>query len=235
MLNRGRLARATRQTSAYVRHVLAQRSASANSPEALFEFAKQNIGIVQLPEEVLKFHAFVRDKSPRVICEIGTAAGGHFYMLSRSFPTVSTLIGVDLQVGNRRLLQRLAPAGVDVHLISGDSTSAPVINAVRRAVGDRGIDVLFIDGDHRYSGVRSDYLNYQGLVRDGGIVAFHDIVPDQMSRNGRKTDVWSGDVPQFWSRLKPSAKTIEFVANPDQDGYGIGVVIRSAAATPPDL
>ena len=37
-----------------------------------------------------------------------------------------------------------------------------------------GIDILFIDGDHKYGSVLSDYLLYSPLVRKGGIVAFHD-------------------------------------------------------------
>jgi cephalosporin hydroxylase len=206
----------------------------AGSPSPLFITAKL-VGMIQLPKEVLPFHAFLRDRSPRVICEIGTASGGHLYMLSRSLPSVSTLIGVDLQVKHRSLLRLLIPSRVDLHLIDGNSASAAVSDAVRQAVSDRGIDVLFIDGDHSYSGVRSDYLNYRQLVRDGGIIAFHDIVPDHRTRLGCQTGAWTGDVPLFWSRLKPHARTVEFVANPTQDGYGIGVLIHSAEAAPTDL
>lgn len=194
----------------------------------MFVFAKFYLGIIQMPKEVQAFHAFLRDRSPRVVCEIGTAAGGHFYMLSRSLPTVTTLIGVDLHVRNRAFLRRLAPHNLDIQLIDGDSRSIPVRNAVERAVGGQGVDVLFIDGDHTYEGVRSDYLNYRDLVREGGIIAFHDIVGDYGTRFGRKTVNCTGDVPVFWSRLKPHARTIEFVADPEQDGYGIGVLIHSA-------
>lgn len=37
-------------------------------------------------------------------------------------------------------------------------------------------DLLFIDGDHSYSSVLADWLLYQGTVRTGGIIAFHDSV-----------------------------------------------------------
>jgi len=36
------------------------------------------------------------------------------------------------------------------------------------------IDVLMIDGDHRYQAVISDYKLYRPLVKDGGVIAFHD-------------------------------------------------------------
>jgi len=156
-------------------------------------------------------------------------------MLGRSLPTVSTLIGVDLRIRHRALLRLLAPPRIDTHLIDGDSSSAPVVQAVRRAAGDKQIDVLFIDGDHSYSGVRSDYLNYRGLVRDDGIIAFHDIVPDHTSRFGRQTLGSTGGVPLFWSQLKSTGQAVEFVANPEQDGCGIGALVHSAGTAPQDL
>jgi len=36
------------------------------------------------------------------------------------------------------------------------------------------VDLLFIDGDHSYSGVKSDWDNYKFLLRSGSVVAFHD-------------------------------------------------------------
>ena len=39
----------------------------------------------------------------------------------------------------------------------------------------QSLDVLFIDGDHTYEGVKDDFLSYSPLIRRGGIVAFHDI------------------------------------------------------------
>jgi hypothetical protein len=148
-------------------------------------------------------------------------------MLARSLRSLRTLIGVDLQVRHGAFLRRLAPHSVDVRLISGDSHTAGVRMAVERATGEQGLDVLFIDGDHSYEGVRSDYLSYRDLVRDGGVVAFHDIVEDYCARFGQKTTSATGDVPLLWKHLKAHAQTVEFVADPEQDGYGIGVLIHS--------
>jgi predicted O-methyltransferase YrrM len=36
------------------------------------------------------------------------------------------------------------------------------------------IDLLFIDGDHRYKGVRQDYLLWNPFIPKGGRIAFHD-------------------------------------------------------------
>src|SRR5487761_930088 len=205
-----RIRRIVLHRSAGVRYLLrGQAPADPQTPEALFTFADSNLGIAQVPEEVQRFHAFLRERSPRVVGEIGTYSGGHFYMLSRALPTLKTLIGIDLHVRNKSFIRRLAPPGLDICLI---------------------------DGDQGYDGVRRDFLTYRDLVRDGGVIAFHDIVDDHEARFGRQTVAWTGDVPEVWRRLKPHAQTFEFVADPEQDGYGIGAMIHSAGtAIPPEL
>ena len=56
-------------------------------------------------------------------------------------------------------------------------TNSETLEAARGALEGRQVDVLFIDGDHAYDGVKRDYEMYGSLVRDGGVIAFHDIVP----------------------------------------------------------
>jgi len=69
-----------------------------------------------------------------------------------------------------------------------------------------GINLLFIDGDHSYDGVKSDYIAWYPHVRDGGVIAFHDyhknwpgvirFVDETASRElkplGLHERVWSG-------------------------------------------
>lgn len=54
------------------------------------------------------------------------------------------------------------------------------------------IDFLYIDGDHSYEGVKSDFITYGPLVRKGGIIAFHDI------------SVYQGDVcvSKLWDEIQ---------------------------------
>ena len=40
---------------------------------------------------------------------------------------------------------------------------------------DKGIDLIFIDGDHSYEAVKSDIKAWLSKVKNGGIVVFHDI------------------------------------------------------------
>lgn len=58
-------------------------------------------------------------------------------------------------------------------LIGWSHDPATVQKAYRHLAG--GIDLLFIDGDHQYASVLTDWLLYSPLVKPGGLVAFHDI------------------------------------------------------------
>jgi len=40
---------------------------------------------------------------------------------------------------------------------------------------DKGIDLIFIDGDHEYAGVKDDIESWLPKVKNGGVVVFHDI------------------------------------------------------------
>jgi predicted O-methyltransferase YrrM len=55
--------------------------------------------------------------------------------------------------------------------IHGDSTNENIISEVKKY---GTFDCVFIDGNHSYDFVKKDNENYSKLVRDGGIVAFHD-------------------------------------------------------------
>ena len=84
---------------------------------------------------------------------------------------------------------------------------------------------MFIDGDHSFLGVVSDYALYSPLVKPGGVIAFHDIHPDYRMRYGKHTGSYVGEVPLFWKALASTGVTTEeYIENKDQDGYGLGVV-----------
>jgi len=59
-----------------------------------------------------------------------------------------------------------------------------------------GVDLLFIDGDHQYTSVLTDWLLYSPLVKEGGLVAFHDVALTVQGQYG---------VPEFLARLASGA------------------------------
>jgi predicted O-methyltransferase YrrM len=178
----------------------------------------------QISAEIIGFLDYAAFHAPRTVVEIGTASGGTHFLLGAALPSVTLKVGVDLFVRNTRLLETFARPGCTQRFVHGSSRDAATVAAVRTALSEQPIDLLFIDGDHSYAGVRADFELYAPLVRPGGLIAFHDIVPDYRTRYGRDTGRYAGDVPRFWREIRDRfAETREFVADPHQDGLGIGV------------
>ena len=57
---------------------------------------------------------------------------------------------------------------------------------------------------------------YSPLVKKGGIIAFHDIVPGPVKH--------VGGVPRFWREIRNKYNYIEIVRDWKQGGYGIGII-----------
>lgn len=47
----------------------------------------------------------------------------------------------------------------------------------QEVIWNRPIDILMIDGDHRYEMVKADFHNFAPCVRMGGIIILHDTLP----------------------------------------------------------
>ena len=64
-----------------------------------------------------------------------------------------------------------------IFLITGDSTVEDTfteLTEVMSANGDKGIDLLFIDGAHKYEAVKRDFETYSKIIRPHGFIVFDD-------------------------------------------------------------
>lgn len=180
----------------------------------------------QKRDEVLGLLDRVAALRPRAVCEIGTSAGGTLYLLTRVAADDAIVVSVDIAIPPHTRVARAKGARPGQQLVSvaGNSHDEETRRLVERSVAGRPLDVLFIDGDHSYAGVRADFELYAPLVRPGGLIALHDIQPDARTRHGAATGAISGEVPVFWTEIKRRYRTEELIADADQDGYGIGIV-----------
>ena len=196
------------------------------TPDDYFEFAVRHFGVgpVQAREEIVPLLGTLIEHECRRVCEIGVFQGGTSLLLSRALPKVETVILVDLFVRRRWRLRYLKPRGQRMVAIDGSSHSAGCFERVSRALRGEKLDFVLIDGDHSYEGVRSDFLAYRHAVRDGGIIAFHDVMPVRSTGTGR----WVGGVPAFWEQVKDLYPSQEYVNDPEQDGLGIGMLTYSS-------
>lgn len=74
----------------------------------------------------------------------------------------------------------------------------------------RPIDFLTIDGDHRYEGIKSDFLVYSSLVKEGGLIAFHDILLHPR--------VSVCEVETLWRQISPHYQHVTFTDPHDDRG-----------------
>lgn len=138
------------------------------------------------------------------------------------------MLCIDLYVKNKEILKLLAPSNQQLEFFDMPSYSQGTVDKVAKFLKGRMIDALFIDGDHRYEGVKHDFLCYRPFVKDGGLILFHDIGEDK--GGGR---AWAGGVPTLWKELSPVCPHNEFVNSRDQEGFGIGVLTYSRAVELP--
>lgn len=164
------------------------------------------------------------ERHPRTILEIGTGRGGTSYFFSRLLAPCDVLVTVDIEPVASQLVNIFKNRrSCRVTSITGNSLDQRTITAVRSALG-RSVDVLFIDGDHTYAGVSKDFALYQTLCSPNAHICFHDVQPDWEVTKGIITDARSGDVWKFWAEIKARYESYEFIEDPDQNGFGIGVI-----------
>jgi hypothetical protein len=85
-------------------------------------------------------------------------------------------------------------------------------------LGNERVDIFFIDGDHRLEGVTRDFNLWKDLVKPGGHIVFHDILPHPA--------LPSCQVDVFWKKIKEEfpGKTEEIIESPEQGWAGIGIL-----------
>lgn len=206
------------------------------SVEEYLAFTQRYLGIgsIQRLREIEGALQFLQSQNPRHVCEIGTEYGGTNLLLGHVLPNVEFLLGVDLWVKHAPQLRAWKPKNQELHFINASSADPLTFFDVKHCLNGRLLDVLFIDGDHSYKGVKGDFLIYRHFVREGGWILFHDIVPDDQARYGKPTTSWAGGVPLLWHSLKKLYEYREFVEDPNQDGLGIGVLRYDPSIELPD-
>lgn len=183
-------------------------------------------GAWQKPYELEQLVERVLDLEPLVTVEIGSALGGTFYAWCQCAPETATVISIDLGEKQTNLpyattnaLQVHRKAGQMVECIRGDSQDEATRDELVELLGGSPIDFLFIDADHRLAGVSRDHELYEPLVRKGGLIAFHDILPQPRDERGEE---WVIDVAPLWERVK-GPRSWEFIDYSVSHYGGIGV------------
>jgi predicted O-methyltransferase YrrM len=203
--------------------------------------------ITQNIDELTFLFASIKNTQAQSYMEIGSEYGGSLYVLSHALPPGSIIQSIDYPLNDKKsnvlksVLKRIETKGYVTGLISGDSHSEDVLEQVRGLHTPASIDILFIDGDHSYTGVKKDYDTYSEFVKTGGLIAFHDVsIPydkeqsacekdDYDTRKQKRRDV---EVSLFWNNIVSETcfRSIEINAG-KQRPYGIGILQNKVIGT----
>ena len=176
----------------------------------------------QVPTEIESLYRIVCQLKPAGVVEIGTAKGGTLYLWAQAASADATLVSIDMpEVGfggyrtcRAAFYRSFGGPNQAIHLLRNDSHDPGTLTKAMRCLANSTIDFLFLDGDHSYEGVRADLRRYGPLVRPGGLIALHDILPNPKTSRIQ--------VSRLWDEVRQRHQVEELVA-PANAGRRIGI------------
>lgn len=174
---------------------------------------KPPVETAQTPFELDLMVALYERHAPKRVLEIGSWHGGtlwHWLQL----PGVTVVSIDDTMFEAADWLKWASEAGTDLRLLQGFSYDQAIIDRAR-ALGP--YDFIFIDAEHTYEAVKSDWDNYSPMAAPGCLVAFHDFQ--------KRSGPYGVDI--LWNELKSvtGSRTVEISQRSDPPGFqGISAI-----------
>jgi len=182
---------------------------------------------LQVRSEILQLLQIIKLRRPKHVLEIGTSNGGTLFLFTRVASNDACIISLDLPLGpygggypswKIPFFKSFAKDHQKISLLRLDSHLESSLENIKSILAGEKLDLLFIDGDHSYEGVKMDFHMYKPLVRKEGLIIFHDIVR-VFSDNGCQ-------VSYFWDEVRLRYETTEIIENKKQNGFGLGIVVN---------
>lgn len=158
----------------------------------LFASTSLDHAVIAMPvRQAAYLFGLVRSMPARRVIEIGRYKGGSTFVIAAAMRGEGEFWSIDLgdkearlrapgaRPFDRQIVDLCARFGLRIHLLVGDSRVIEV---------DTGeVDLVVIDGDHSYEGVRSDFERFGRRVRVGGAVLFDDAFDEESFRTHSDT------------------------------------------------
>ncbi len=186
-------------------------------------------GATQKITELSPLISLLKKRKLRTVVEIGTEKGGTLYAWCRIALPDAVIVSIDLPGGpfgggytlrNVKKFRRYKKKKQKIHFLRKDSHKQTTKRELMKKLSGRKIDFLLIDGDHRYKGVRRDWQMYSPLVKQNGLIAFHDIL--------FHPKIPECKVDRLWNEVKVNYRHREFTDKADDRGWGqwggIGII-----------
>lgn len=179
--------------------------------------------LCQIKEEFQELLQILSRKRIRAMLEIGTAYGGTLLFFAQVVEPEAKIISLDLPIMRmpwkidrvyqqflKSFFAEFAREKQQTFFVRNDSHLVSSYSEVRSILNGEKLDFLFIDGDHSYEGVKKDFIMYSSLVKESGLVAFHDIV-EHPPETGC-------EVSKFWMRLNKTTNIMKLLRIVVKDG-----------------
>jgi cephalosporin hydroxylase len=149
----------------------------------------------------------------KVIVEVGIDKGGTLKFWD-SIMNKGTIIGIDINnaIGNYYITK----SNNNLMFIFQDSTLPSTLEKLKKCLAGKTIDFLHLDGCHE-GAVFHDYENFSPLVRQGGLIAFHDCgeptIFYHLNRGATSTRWTRGgapDVVECFRRIKKEKEVLQY-------------------------
>ncbi len=186
-------------------------------------------GATQKITELSPLISLLKKRKLRTVVEIGTEKGGTLYTWCRIARPDAVIVSIDLPGGlfgggyslkDVKKFRRYKKKKQKIYFMRKDSHKQDTKKELMKKLNGGKIDFLLIDGDHRYAGVRKDWRMYSPLVKQNGLIVFHDILFHPKIRECK--------VDRLWNEIKDNYRHREFIDKADDRGWGqwggIGVI-----------
>ena len=164
---------------------------------------------------------------PRMVLEIGSLYGGTLWKWIQNSERGTRIVSLDKIADNelhkledvmkaRRLWATWANrAGVDLVKMTGNSNEYEISKWVKTCAP---FDFIFVDGGHDKKTVHTDWNLYFPMLKDGGVIAFHDIAFDLENKFCIEVGVW-------WRQMKEAGMfgddVTEIIRTSGDNGIGV--------------
>ncbi|MES2395658.1 MAG: class I SAM-dependent methyltransferase [Bacteroidota bacterium] len=198
----------------YLRH-------EAGSSNQDYFHAKKTGGLKlqQVPEEYAELLLALKGYGAESYLSLGVGNGGSFAMecffmqksLTNAIEIDNLAYGAQIGQNEKEILDFIEIArpfmNKDCNLQFYKQTTDVYFNQLSKTAK---FDVIFIDADHSYEGVKKDYDNSLNHINKGGLIIFHDV----------NSDACPG-IKRIWSDVKKQYRHWEFIHSKT---CGIGVI-----------
>ena len=169
----------------------------------LFQCNPSNRGLISMDfDEAAYLYKIARRLENGNLVEIGRYKGGSTFLLAAASGPKSRILSIDVH-SEEQSLRGHSGMKLDQDLRSALNASG-LSNNVEIVVADshqyrvesESYDLVLVDGDHTYEGVRADYENWKRGVKRGGHLLFHD------AGNAREYSTYHESVGQLMQSIE---------------------------------